>query len=621
MFSQGRGTASAGEAPPSQTLPAASAGGKKKRPPLPPRWAIAQQQPIGGDAVEVFPSHLPPPKQVGSVSHRRVVSTGDVSYLSNLTDVDSVMDESPPSIEAGGAAAEGAAATADAPAAVSAQPLAFGGDDGTRQRGVSWDFGASGREMDGGNEERSVFEALGIMQPVLSEEDGDKGEVAKEAMHLMQPVLLEEKLQAKTPESPLEDLAGTATKLTTGKSAWEKLRTNRKEITQLSGSAYSFNHSTQLSQEAFSKKDGSQFEDEAEKAILAALGIHVLNETAGSAGNGEAHETEGHASKESRRPSKSDNENAEDEVVLGVPSVVSSSEPSHRKNVSSITNLEPIGDSPNPTPNVHNLNQRGDMLFEDQGWHDGYDEMGRGPLREKQDTKLMEEVIGSKLEVPSPDFEPVEMDSQLPPRHPGKTTSKVSGLLKPLNLLRGKTDNDKLEKDVVSSKKDDDDHSVNQDQAKHKPKHTRNKTGCVDMAEEIAKMASLDYSRTGLHRRTKTGTANQGINNLLDGADLLYKGTRDDDSEESHHGPSDTNEGAIYGDNPDDTERNEEPDEELGEAKPMRKRATFVSATRRSPHKTNSRSERIYHLHRWYTDLIEPKVSFNISRRVLTISQ
>eukprot|EP00804_Cyclotella_cryptica_P022597 CCRYP_009462-RA/>CCRYP_009462-RA protein AED:0.07 eAED:0.07 QI:588/1/1/1/1/0.91/12/1091/1323 len=614
MFSQGRATLSVGEVPQhSHPQPTAmSAGGKKKRPPLPPRWAISQPQQIGGVAVDVFPSHLPPPKQIGSVSHRRVVSTGDVSYLSNLTDVDSVLEESPPSLEAGGTVAEGAAvsgAEAPAPAGGNSQPLVIGVDNGTRQRGVSWDFGAGGREMEGENEERSAFEALGIMQPVLSEEEGDKIEVAKGGVDLMQPILLDEELQTKTPESPLEDMVGTDTKLTTGKSSWEKLRSHRNEVTQLSGSAHSKKHSTQLSQKSFSKKDGSQFEDEAEKAILAALGIHTLNVTVGSAEIDEAHEEVEHSSKESPRPTNSDNEISAEEVVLGVPSLVSSNEPSHRKNVSSITNLEPIGDSPKPTPNVHNLNQRGDMLFEDQGWHDGYDEMGRGPLREKQDTKLTEEALGSKLEIPIPGFEPVELDSQRPPLHPSKSVSRVTGLLKPLHLRRGKTDTEKLEKDVVSSKRDDDNHSANQGEANQKPKHTRNKTGYVDMAEELAKMASLDYNQhTGLHRRTKTGTTNQGINNLLDGADLLYKGTRDDDSEESHQGPSDTNEGAIDGANLDDIEGNQDRDEELGEAKPMRKRATFASATRRSPHRTNSRSERLYHLHRWYTDLIEPKL-------------
>lgn len=564
-----------------------SIGGRKLRPPLPPRGAfLGMNYQPGVAAVDVLPSHLPPPKQIGNVSHRRVVSTGDVSHISNLTDVDSVADvleESPPTMDA--AAAVGAVGTAASTTAVPTNPSMFG--ETGRQRGISWDFGAGGRV---GEEEPATFEGLGIMQPVLSEED--LGKLAMDDMDLMQPVL-DEELQAKPePTSPpqrkaaSEGKVGLAGKVSIGQSGWDKLRANRKAVTQLVGGE---KNAVQLSPVAFAKKDGSQFEDEAEKAILAALGIHNLSPTPSSTAKEVNVESSPHT------PLTPD-----DTIGAEVPSFVSSNVQAsqHRKNVSSITNLEPIEGSPVPPPNkvppnIHNLNQKGEfLLFEDQGWHDGYDSLGRtkGSLREEQDAKIVEEAFG-ELQVPALGEESSQEQAQKPPTHPGKKVSKVSGLMKPLHVIRAKT-----ESAASKKKKDDDYHSSDEEDDELKPSHMRSKTAVSDMAQEIAKY------KTGVHNRNKTNMSRDthGVNNLLDGADLLFRAENKKAAKEPKHEPKE-------GTGDDEYHENGEGDEEMGEAKPTRKRAHFISATHRSSNR-GSHSERKYQLTRWYIELLKPKV-------------
>lgn len=213
-----------------------------------------------GDMVDVVPGgvHLPPPKQIGPLSHRRVLSTGDASFLSNLTDPDSMQydgeDGSPPLAAAGAAAAAGGGA-----AVVGAMPImqtshqsSSGGGGGVpnttnvimggtaassaliqpcfpvnqssqprKPRGVSWDFGtgavaASHSESDGSinnrykNEEEAAFDTLGILQPILgdfdddfSNDDDDNNDDGDGLLgDLMQPILLDDKAQ------PDDDIMG-----------------------------------------------------------------------------------------------------------------------------------------------------------------------------------------------------------------------------------------------------------------------------------------------------------------------------------------------------------------------------------------------------------------------------
>eukprot|EP00579_Thalassiosira_antarctica_P000217 CAMPEP_0201866770 /NCGR_PEP_ID=MMETSP0902-20130614/1236_1 /ASSEMBLY_ACC=CAM_ASM_000551 /TAXON_ID=420261 /ORGANISM="Thalassiosira antarctica, Strain CCMP982" /LENGTH=1631 /DNA_ID=CAMNT_0048391801 /DNA_START=121 /DNA_END=5016 /DNA_ORIENTATION=+ len=233
----------------------ASSVGKKKRPPLPPRWAIgggtnshhagmnnnyyyAPTNPnnppphnvtsgvgVGaGGMVDVVPSHLPPPKQIVSSSHRRVLSTGDASFLSNLTDPESIDpdDHSPPlaNAAAGGMRAVAPVLVPHSTTNVTSafQPLPIMGQSSSRKpRGVSWDFGSQmiahaashSVESDGGsfnrykNEEEAAFDTLGILQPIFQDDTiGDHGnvgggsggtnEVIGDTINLMQPILMDD---------------------------------------------------------------------------------------------------------------------------------------------------------------------------------------------------------------------------------------------------------------------------------------------------------------------------------------------------------------------------------------------------------------------------------------------
>ena len=217
---------------------------RKKRPPLPPRWAISGSgannvgvasshhagmnsgsnplppQNTSADMVDVVPSHLfPPPKQIGPLSHRRVLSTGDASFLSNLTDPDDSYvdnrDNSPPMLTSANANvgvamhpaalphAAGAVGGAGAGAVIHPFPIinqsqsssrkpGHSRDISTRPRGVSWDFGTS-------NHDHSDEDELGILQPILQADKNDKHPgsisgcvcigVVRNKTNLMQPKL------------------------------------------------------------------------------------------------------------------------------------------------------------------------------------------------------------------------------------------------------------------------------------------------------------------------------------------------------------------------------------------------------------------------------------------------
>lgn len=558
-----------------------SIGGRKQRPPLPPRGAFPGMNYQPGVAVDVLPSHLPPPKQIGSVSHRRVVSTGDVSHISVLTDGDSVADvleESPPTMEAAAAAVAGLAGPAST-TGIPSNPSMFGAET-RRERGVSWDFGAGGR----GDEEPATFEGLGIMQPVLSEEDLAK--LAMEDVELLQPVLTTDPEPHKTASDGVIELGKVK--------GWDKLRANRKAVTQLGGGV---NNSVHISSRAFSKKDGSEFEDEAERAILAALGIHNMSQA-------QSAEKEANPSVEA---SPGTPKTPDDTVGVEIPSFVSPNLQSsqHRKNVSSMTNLEPVESSPVPL-NIHNLHQKGDLLFEDQGWHDGYDALGRtkGSLREEQDAKIMEEVFGSELQTPTEGEENVPEKAEQPPLHPVKK-SKFTGTIKPLTMMRAKTDGAASKNIAFSKKKKDDDYEASDDDEEEdlfQSHHVRSKTAISDMAQEMAKYKTA----AGAHNRIKTNVSkdSHGVNNLLDGADLLFK--VEEKNAINKEPKSEEEEGA------EDHENHEHAgDEEMGDANPKHKRAHFMSGTRRSSNRGDYRSEKKNQLRRWYVELLKPKVSTN----------
>ena len=256
-----------------------------------------------------------------------------------------------------------------------------------------------------------------------------------------------------------------------------------------------------------------------------------------------------------------------------------------------MTNIE-VTESP-VLPNIYNLNQKTNRaeMFEDQGWHDGYDDLGRnkGSLREEQDAKIVEDVLGSELLLP-------ELAVKENATQPDKNA--ISGPTKPSIVSRAKTDGAVSKKSDALKKKDDDYHYSNNES------HMRSKTAVSGFAKEMAKYQTSD----GVHNRniTKASKDGYGVDNLLDGADLLFKVgekkavkfARTEPVEDSNENNDDGND-----------QENNQGDEEMGEAQPKRKRAPFIGATRRSSNKNDSRSERNYQLKRWYIDLLQPKVS------------
>lgn len=171
---------------------------EKKRPPLPPRWAIGSSGVgVGGGMIDIVP--LPPPKQVmtGGGEHRRVLSTGDSSFLSNLTDPDSPTpsQQSPSSLSTiqhqqqqqqqqqqsyPPVTSTSATATMTLPPTTVVKPLSVV----HHRRGVSWAndpiiaaSSHSGEEYK--TEEEAAFETLGILQPILidTEEENKNVEI------------------------------------------------------------------------------------------------------------------------------------------------------------------------------------------------------------------------------------------------------------------------------------------------------------------------------------------------------------------------------------------------------------------------------------------------------------
>ena len=590
----------------------ASSINRKKRPPLPPRGAF----PGISVAVDVLP--LPPPKQIGSVSHRRVVSTGDVSQLSTLTDGDSVADgvlleESPPASTSGGVpnnpsmfatAAAGAVTTMDHP----------GMSIGHRQRGISLD-------------------GLGIMQPVLSEEDLSK--LAMDELDLMQPVLNDDdegnddddddlnSISKKRSSSPSPRTMASERKISQGgasaallrmkKAAASERKINQQErsgIKEKSGGWDKLrNHALSHDGDIFQvlshegafltkKGSGSKFEEEAERAILEALNQFNI----------------------SPAPSREEPEKVEEEQSPHTPNETIDKVPTHHEvpthlssmRVSHLSSVTSEGCN-NNSLNIHNLNQKGSVqLFEDQGWHDGYDELGRnkGSLREEQDAKFVEEVTttGSQIKLAVLDEEE-QINAEEPSSPPTQPNHKsfgsiVAGLKNPLHVMRHKKDDDaeetaskKKKDDDYRDEEDDDDDDNNEDEVE--PSHKREKTMVSDMTQEMQKFQTAG----GMHNRINTHKSkdSHGVDNLFNGADLLFK------VEEKKAGKAPKPEQIEEG-NEDNDEYYENETGEGDEENPnpqKHKKAHFVGARSQ---RVQNKSQKFHEWKVWWLDLIKPKV-------------
>ncbi|KAL7540415.1 hypothetical protein ACHAXR_010092, partial [Thalassiosira sp. AJA248-18] len=703
---------------PQPSITGASAGGntapsttKKRRPPLPPRWAIggggggggvasshhAGMYPPntnpgvvaaavggggggggggvgggGGDMVDVVPSHLPPPKQIGPLSHRRVLSTGDASFLSNLTDPDSIPgiiaeeeggedennNNSPPlaglAAAAGGVvgssqnnvpiiSSSGVAPPNTTTNARNSQPLPM---NPARKRGVSWDFGAQvaashSESLDGGggggsvnrykNEEEAAFDTLGILQPLLSLDDGDEGDNIgdiEDPMGLMQPILVDDDDEDGDDNMEEPMLGGSSSAFTNSVIGVanasvlppsppppppppppQVVRKQKSEGSRLGHAGGSGPSSRDLSapSQKNEKKIHTQFEDEAELAILAALNAHNMQSI--DTGAQRSHEG-GHSNKQDLSPIDdiehiSSQEEEGDNVLLFPPELSLG----HRKDVSALT-IQGFDNSPKSTP-MHSR-KKGESILEDSAWTEEYDAQGRitGMLPEEQDSMLLEEEQPGSVDL-SPRV--AAAASARPPFHPLKSSkdqhasqrSNASKRVVKDAGLESKSDQNECNKPNVGVVQSDPTKTTGL-------RHRRNRTiAAKNMADEMAQLAALHDggSNHTLHQRTMTvatqKTSDGGIDNLLAGVDLL--GQQDDstngyDNADDYPNNTGVNHAEVQGD--EDHQGNAPQDEETGNVKISSNHNTHLPRGL----SLGRRSEMLYHLRIWYNDLIKPKL-------------
>ena len=659
--------------PPPPTV--TSAGGntaqsKKNRPPLPPRWAIGNNNnppvntttqsghhphhPVsGGDMVDVVPSHLPPPKHIGMpLNHRRVFSSGDASFLSNLTDPDVSADDVvvadhdtfPPMAVA-------VPSGLLLPPTVKQPPLPKNPISSARKRGVSWDFEGGGvvgnsafasslaashtSESDSlnryKNEEEAAFDTLGILQPILPE--GDDNAAASGGVDdsfigdLLQPILIDDEpmivdlgdgaahplpssdLPPPPPPPPEQGLISSNEKV-----VLQKHKSTMSSRSLMDSSKVPSSKSVSIAKKS-EKKDHTQFEDEAEMAILEALSAYNMSVKPGDHINVESDDDD---NKDDDAP---DVDGGEESSENNVPTQVL---PEHRKDVSALT----VGFSYEVSPNLGGSfsRKRGESIFEDSAWTDEYDAQGRidGTLPEEKDAKLVGE------ETPQVELTPTPKEAVASVAPPAPKPPLMS------KLIKGKrSDGSGQVTGILNNAEKDDDSTSSKHEKKVNPeaskipslipkdptaetglRHRRTKTiAAKNMAEELAQIAALhsedvDFSETK-HQRSKTAMTLQTIdghgttetNNLLAGMAILAQ--HDDESEDNsmaaqHDYPTDT------GNNPeDDDDIGDHPhDVETGNANNI---ATQNNTPNRRRSSLGKRSEMFYHFKIWYHDLIRPK--------------
>jgi len=624
----------------------ASAGGntaqsKKKRPPLPPRWAIggggggglntgvasshhAGMQPVssghvqsGGDMVDVVPSHLPPPKAIAT-SHRRVFSTGDASFLSNLTDPnmdsDGVGDDNSPPLAV--AVPNVLPPTANNNSANSNKSLPKN-PAAARKRGVSWDFIApSHSESDSGinrykDEEEAAFNTLGILQPVLPDDEEDVNIGGDNDLmiggDLMQPILLdddvadEEDIEAPVLGSSEPDFLPPPPPPPPEKVVQKRHNPSKSGVSLLStlklNSSFTSRSGVSVTKP---KKDHTEFEDEAEQAILNALAAHSM-----SAKSDDQIDTADQITDLEDDPdianleSKLEDDDDKEEGDESIPSQILPKQ--HHKTISALTTANFEHDS---SPKQHDR-KSGDCIFEDSAWTSNYDAQGRidGTLPEEQNTNQLPSVVAAAAATSS---------------SPSLISRLTSGGKKTNDLSQGTLTSKQMKKGETSPRQD-----TPQKQSKLSDtivkdpttitglRHRRSNTiAAKTMVEELAEIAALhsgDDFHESLHKRTDTAMKLQtkdkgGINNLLAGVNILAQ-HEEDASEADGKAPVHDTGGTT---NLEDIIEEDEPqDEEMGNANNSSKKDT---PSQKRPSTLDKRSETMYRMKIWYHDLIEPKL-------------
>ncbi len=559
---------------------------EKWRPPLPPRWAIAPSQPQQQQqtrAVDAVPTHLPSlPKQIGQLHHRRVLSTGDASLLSNLTDPDSIPDLGEENSPTQAAAMESALCPVVLPQSnsLSAKPLPM---NPPHRRGVSW--AAFGGSEEGGvgdawlpssrslnrytSEEEAAFDTLGILQPILQDGDGDE-DISK---LFMQPVIGDESDMAVTKPAIVGGMGSAfecANSAVLGVDATvppsplspppPPSSPPEKVIRKLEEES---THQSMITNKR--ERNISQFEYEAEMAILEALG----EQQNATSDNGVYSRNEEDSSCIHIEPDFQSWISPDSEESLPLDQ--------HRDN------------SPLSRPGMPSRT-RDASIFEDSAWSSEYDARGRidGTLPEERDSKLVGIEMNVNYDIPT-----VAIVEPLPSPYKQTTADKESG--SPRSILKSHEGANEINvpTDVTESTG---------------LRHRKIKSiAAKSMADELAQLAALHggVTKTDVPVLTKDG----GIDNLLAGVVSLAHQAEGKHHSQDHSITTTKNaNGGVGNKGEEDAPR----DEETGDAKQVL-RGDTVHDFRASGWSSRSSlgrqgSENLYYLRRWYRELIKPKL-------------
>jgi hypothetical protein len=626
-----------------------STSSKQKRPPLPPRWAIGTTNAtlphhhtttLLGSNEHPHAHHPLPPKQVGPLSHRRVLSTGDASIMSVLTDPDSGDGSPVPMTQlATFTTSAGGGAAIPVPAI-------------TRKRGVSWDPQQQQQQQQQqsattqfNTEEQAAFDTLGILQPILMDDGGGMGVGGGGLEDLMQPVLdddiggdhhparqqqyqqqQQQQQYRQSPPLPPENVlplksATTPLPKTTLSPVKHTPSSNRRAMLAR----------TKRSQNMTSI---TQFEDEANLAIMEALNMYNLeqSEILGVLQQKKKakQEEEEEEEEELLEDNKDDDDDEANDLVGGVPHHVVRPTPSHRLDVSAITLSDGLDRSPYPPVlsggEVSPIRTTA-ATFEDVAWHEGYDAQGRidGTLIEERESKYIEEALGIDLNAGSKFGAALNItegsevaSSPASSRKQTGQPASVSGsdqVSVPESQQSRGTNMSKGSKGSKASR----DAPPTTTGLRHRRTGTRG-MGVLSAAQELAAMATIDESDESEsnkgHHQPKISSDGHTIDNLLAGATLLFEqkekieggGASSDDDERMSYIAEETSVDMQY-------EVDSPRDEETGDAtaanaaKKHKRTPTYLfGRPKRQPTKKDRRLERQYRIKTWYEDLIAPRM-------------
>ena len=614
---------------PSSSVQGGGIRDKKKRPPLPPRWAIGGGGAGGGGGVgmgdgmvDVVPIHLPPPpKQVGPLGHRRVLSTGDSSFLSNLTDPDSAEGEgdSPTDLPPPSAVGGNRATASGQPA----KPLPAAANPSSHRRGVSWAcepvaflHGGEGGVDDDGykTEEEAAFDTLGILQPILLDDgnderrgDADAGEREREATggDPVRPTLPDNGGEGEAFVGPMAGSAGagagagaanstasshdndaffaSATSPGRGgvaapprsenvprRNLWEVVRERKSDMpVSKENDLWGVVRECKSEMSRSKKKHVaqlSQFGNEVDRVILEALHAHDMT-TSDAARNAAASlEMASDASVAIDRDGESSKRNAvaaptgRDPGDLP-PKVIS--QPGLSRDVSALSTVE---SEHSPRPSVYSR-QRGESIFEDSAWIPEYDAQGRidGTLPEERDPKLMGDAWGGV------DFN-TDVAAAVAAAAAATTTTTTAASPRPPGHIRTSTERkDGSPRSVV----EDDPKTRSSDNNPNAPpkdptetmglRHRKTKTiAAKNMADELSQIAAL---HGGGHRHQSTAAMlsnDGGVDNLFAGVGILAQAQQNGGDERRRDHPTAAT--GAGGDDEDIGEGDAPHDEETGGA-------------------------------------------------------